>query len=628
MVDRINTAVIQAGDAVEPSPAHVRKSGFTLEVIEGPMDGVLVAEDRDEIFIGRRQENVGLSLHADMLVSSRHAVLRRTEDPAVLSLQDLDSANGTWVAGSRLVTPHRIPLGTCFVVGQSVLRCSARDERSTALIEPRELADERRRLIDRSAPEMDHGYGAAAMLACRERRGFVNDRHLFLGLAMTAADLPILERGHGPIPFDFLNEMLWRSADWSGIEDWVDQHLKQIKITNFFAVSLPFSPRVIRSLQQAERLVEDRGREYIEPIDWFRAAFDDGASRTSQVLARHRLNPHDMADDLARTVAKLSPRKHTGQTVEHRGTDSVAGAGRKFRPAPSALVLSTGDPALDSRAQELARRLYGLAALYHLATPEERRSVMQQMLGHEVGEVEIGYRRSLLEQVRRLFPIDPGSSEGASEMARLNNKIAQLEQRVAELEVDEPSHPAIGSGLPWHLLVEPGAEQRLDGLSPVDRPRVEFLLELLGFGIRVERFVIGMVHGLTVQSTTTTSMALPGYRTSIKAYLDDMTAGRQVQRQDLAGYLRDLETWLVASLTAYHEGPEIWFKALWKKISPAAIEAHTGGLGKMLGVQQWDNYKAAVRRISPEVAIQQILFEVRKIAQERHIEFNRRETKP
>ena len=625
MVDKPTTAVIPSGHAAtravdSRSLSRSRRGGLVLEAIDGPMDGALIAKDLDAVHIGRHLD-CDLSLHGDLLVSSRHAILRRTSNPAVWSLEDAGSANGTWVDGMRLMTAHRIQAGGCFVVGQSVIRCLPEKGMETELrLEPQELTDERHRLLDLSSTGLRQGFGAAAMLACRERKGFINDRHFFLGLAMTEADLPILERGEGPISFDFLNQMLLRSADWTGVEEWIHKHLREIQISNFFTVSLPVSPRVIHSLRQAEEIARKRGRGKIDPVDWFRAVLADPASRISRILAEHRLRPEGLAADLASVSVHREPSRQILKTMPSG----------KHRAEPAPRALTSGDRTLDHRAQELSRRLYGLASLYHLAATEDRRMAMRQMLTQELAPMAGDQRRLLLEQVRRLFPVDPGSSEGAQEVARLNNRIAQLEQRVAEAPQSEPSI-ATAANLPWHLIVltkdkRRSQDQNFDGLSPIDRPRAEFLQDILGFGIAVERFVVGMVQGLTVRTTTSTALTLPGHRMSIKAYLDDMEAGRQVRRDALSGYLSDLEVWLVASLTAYHEGPEQWFKKLWKKISPAVIEANFSGWAQKLGLQQWDHYKTAVRRINPEVATQQILFEVRRIAEERHLEYIQRET--
>lgn len=630
MIERTSTAVIPAGErsvsAKQGGGGDGASRGIELEVVEGPMDGVVLNfEEGHEIFLGRGTDN-SLPLHGDMLVSGRHARLGRTDDPSVWMLEDLKSANGTWLDGARLVSPHPVRLGGSFLVGQSVVRCQPAGLAADHLPGVDQLADERQRLTERLSPDLRQSLGAAVMLACRERRGYVNDRHLFLGVAMSCPDLPPFARGRGPIPFETLNDLLWSNAHWTGVESWLDERLREIPISNFFATYLPPAPRVVRSLQQADEEAGDRGHELIEASDWLRVVLADGLGRTHQVLKRLGLEPAQLLKTLGKASGRPAPRPKTGVStgalralsVDDQGTDPLL-------RVPS---VSSGDPAVDHQAQELARRLYGLAALYHLATPEDRRTAMQQLLGQEMAEWPGDRRRRLLGQLRGLFPLDVGSTRDAAEVEHLHNRIAQLEHRVVELE--KGTQGPTGAGLPWHLIVESGSGSNLEGLSPIEVPRLQFLRELYQFSVKVEIFVTGLVRNFTAQTANTTSLALPGHRMSLRAYVDDMAAGRPVQIEALQGYLADVESWMVAGLAAYHEAPEIWFKKYWERASPAAIEARVGeGWAKKLGLQYselWRDYKEAVRKMNPEFVTQSIQHEVRQIAQERQMKFSQGRT--
>lgn len=630
MIERTTTAVIPAGELSASSPqgegTGEAPQGLELEVIEGPMDGVVLKiETGDEVHLGRGTDN-RLPLHGDMLVSGRHARLGRTSDPAVWLLEDLQSANGTWLDGARLVAPHPVRLGGSFLVGQSVVRCQPAGLAADHLPGIDQLADERQRLTQRMSPDLRQGLGAAVMLACRERRGYVNDRHFFLGVAMCCPDLPPFARGRGPIPFETLNELLWSNAQWTGVATWLDDRLREIPISNFFATYLPMAPRVLRGLQQADDEARDRGHEMIEADDWLRVVLGDGLGRTHQVLKRFGLDPAQLLKTLGKGSGRPAPRPKTGVStgamralaVDDKGTDPLI-------RMPS---VSSGDPAVDHQAQELARRLYGLAALYHLATPEDRRTAMQQLLRQEMADWPGDRRRRLLGQLRGLFPLDPGSTRDAAEVEHLHNQIAQLQHRVTELE--KGTQGPISAGLPWHLIVEAGSESSIEGLSPVEMPRLQFLRELFQFGVKVELFVTGLVRNFTAQTANTTSLALPGHRMSLRAYVDDMAAGRPVRIETLQGYLGDVEAWLVAGLAAYHEAPEVWFKKFWQRASPAAIEARVGeGWAKKLGLQYselWRDYKEAVRKLNPEFVTQSIQHEVRQIAQERQKKFSQGRT--
>lgn len=98
---------------------------YILEVVSGPQDGKTWPFER-EITIGRDDAVAGACLTLDRYVSRRHALLR--EDTAGLVLMDLESRNGTKVAGR--VVSEEIPIvpGEPFVVGRTMLRVRRAEE--------------------------------------------------------------------------------------------------------------------------------------------------------------------------------------------------------------------------------------------------------------------------------------------------------------------------------------------------------------------------------------------------------------------------------------------------------------------------------------------------------------------
>ena len=92
-------------------------ANLTLEIVEGPdaPRSVLVG---GELQIGRDPE-LDVSLR-DRQVSRRHARLRTTDDGAVID--DLGSANGTFVNDRRVVGPTRLNVGDELLLGVSVIR--------------------------------------------------------------------------------------------------------------------------------------------------------------------------------------------------------------------------------------------------------------------------------------------------------------------------------------------------------------------------------------------------------------------------------------------------------------------------------------------------------------------------
>lgn len=88
---------------------------ITIEVIRGPDKGRTFQIDNDAI-IGRQSETLAL---IDGTVSRQHAQLRRQDDSWMI--EDLDSANGTYVNGVRIYRPTRLQLGDQIRCGTTLL---------------------------------------------------------------------------------------------------------------------------------------------------------------------------------------------------------------------------------------------------------------------------------------------------------------------------------------------------------------------------------------------------------------------------------------------------------------------------------------------------------------------------
>jgi pSer/pThr/pTyr-binding forkhead associated (FHA) protein len=91
---------------------------YILEVLSGPLDGKTWPFER-EITIGRDDAVAGACITLDRYISRRHAQIR--EDGASLRLADLESRNGTRLAGKPIVETVLSP-GDRFIVGRTLLR--------------------------------------------------------------------------------------------------------------------------------------------------------------------------------------------------------------------------------------------------------------------------------------------------------------------------------------------------------------------------------------------------------------------------------------------------------------------------------------------------------------------------
>lgn len=86
-----------------------------LEVLGGPIDGHLFQFNK-KVQIGREGE---IPLTIDRFISRRHATIDPTASGVIL--EDLNSTNGTFVNGERLVGKTQLHNKQVFVVGKTWL---------------------------------------------------------------------------------------------------------------------------------------------------------------------------------------------------------------------------------------------------------------------------------------------------------------------------------------------------------------------------------------------------------------------------------------------------------------------------------------------------------------------------
>lgn len=97
---------------------------YVLEVVSGPLDGKTWSFD-NEITIGRDGSVATACITTDRYVSRRHAKL--WEDAGRLFVEDLESRNGTRIAGQPIAEQTALEVGTPFVVGRTRLRVTKAD---------------------------------------------------------------------------------------------------------------------------------------------------------------------------------------------------------------------------------------------------------------------------------------------------------------------------------------------------------------------------------------------------------------------------------------------------------------------------------------------------------------------
>ncbi|HWK19496.1 MAG TPA: FHA domain-containing protein [Microbacteriaceae bacterium] len=95
-----------------PAPGEMARR---LVVTDGPKSGLEIELPDEELTIGRSSDS-GLVIRDDF-TSSRHARLLNWPNGWVI--QDLDSTNGTFLAGTRVHSPTPVPLRTPITIGTS-----------------------------------------------------------------------------------------------------------------------------------------------------------------------------------------------------------------------------------------------------------------------------------------------------------------------------------------------------------------------------------------------------------------------------------------------------------------------------------------------------------------------------
>ena len=95
------------------SPAATAQSARRLVITAGAKEGIEILLGSKPLTIGRSSDS-GLIIRDDY-TSTHHARLMIMNDSWVI--QDLDSTNGTFVDGSRVVVPTQVPLNTPIKIG-------------------------------------------------------------------------------------------------------------------------------------------------------------------------------------------------------------------------------------------------------------------------------------------------------------------------------------------------------------------------------------------------------------------------------------------------------------------------------------------------------------------------------
>jgi hypothetical protein len=106
-------APVPAARAVAPTGGSTSLGATRLVITGGAKEGLEIPLPSEQLTIGRASES-GLVIRDDY-TSTHHARLLLWKDGWVI--QDLDSTNGTYLDGTRVIVPTQVPVNTTVKIG-------------------------------------------------------------------------------------------------------------------------------------------------------------------------------------------------------------------------------------------------------------------------------------------------------------------------------------------------------------------------------------------------------------------------------------------------------------------------------------------------------------------------------
>jgi hypothetical protein len=640
-------------------PSRPAATALGLEVWLGPMEGesfsVGAPSGTAVVRVGRRRADEKRGLKNDLVlaegdgVSGFHAEVRLSG--GAIRVKDLNSTNGTFVANKRVSTEVEVAPGEIFMLSTTPLQAFLEEIPAPPVPSDQEIA---------AAQAFGKMLAAVCGSARRHRDVFVDTRHLLDALARSKNPGVGKAFDAASTSLERALDILWDGDLFSGEHEWLRRFL-----------AVPSEGTAAAPAASGEPALSVRVRAIfgaaLARLSAYPAAEGEplapGALLTA--LAQSRRGPVQAWLALLKIEGvplpeKRAPSRKTARVVLATGT--VAGASEATLKAPVAAdataprparaeepalpsmtaplprlsggaagraaaalpVFTTGDVVLDQRARAIAIELEEAAAVYRFSTSEDRRSVLKAVVNKALASVAPENRTRILDQIRLQFPIadvpppPPAAEEGDKQKAR----IRQLERQVEELSASAAAKPskraaASADAVDWNaILAQEPPEGRQGDVN------LQVLRDVVAYARRTERFLLGVIQGVTMPGSETASFRLRAHRYTLGAVLSLLEQGKEPDGKGVADYLRDLERWQVAILAGHHESARLWFERFWKKVAPSAIEGMAAKAGgwKLGGgaAELWNRYKDAVEGLSPDVVCDQVLKAAYRFAQEEY----------
>ncbi len=617
---------------------------LAAEVWLGPMEGLRHVTPTGDapatIHIGRVSVDKKTSTRNEFVlsygygVSSAHAEVRF--DRGRLFLKDNGSTNGTSVQSGQVTGEIEIHSGDVFLVSSTPVRVRLVDATLPEMPFPRVLRGEA--WPDPAVQSIVRGAREAAT-----QRGelFADTRHLCDALLRSrSASIQRILRDATWSREQALAE-LWEGRLFAGPYEWLNDLFLQPLGLKTGSDELILSPKVGFLLEECQRRSIESSAMDLETTlrhALLKLLRQDEESAVGSWLARRLplFAPREEAP-----APPPAPRPSRPAAVPP-GPEAPPKAGPARRPeaarrepVPEPAAPGTGfagsaltqdEIALDRKARELADELLRESAAYRFSTPADRREALKSLVVRELHSLAPDKRPRVLEQLRLQFPVAvPGDVPNTEEL-RLKRRVAELERRLAEAAA-QPAAPApkaapAAVALPWKTLLTPE-----DGKASTLEPRLAVLREALRFAQDVETFTLGLVEAMTMPGAETASFRLPNFRDRLSGFLAAAADGKSVNPNDVRDYLAELRRWQIAISAGHHEAPKLWFTRLWKRISPAVIEAGKPEAGwKLRGetAEWWNQYRDLVKDLNPDLVQDQVLQAAAHFSQTEFQKLNKR----
>jgi hypothetical protein len=639
---------------------------FAVEVWLGPMEGLRYVTPAGNapvtIHIGRVSVDKKTNTRNEFVlsyghgVSSTHAELRL--ERGRLFLKDAGSTNGTSVQSGQVTGEAEIRSGDVFLVSSTPVRVRLVDAPLPEMPFPRVLRGEA--WPDPAVQSIVRGAREAAV-----QRGelFTDTRHLCDAILRSrSASIQRILRDASWSREQALAE-LWEGRLFAGPYTWLNDLFLQPIGLKTGSDELILSPKVGFLLEECQRRSIESSAMDLETTlrhELLTLLRQDAESAVGSWLARRlpglaaneepppkppssprpsppadappsgpetrrppsqRTKPVRAAEVFVDRVADLLTKDEKVPTAPTPPPVERAGPGAALAGAP----LTEEEIALDRKARELGDALLRESATYRFSTPADRREALRSLVVKELHALQPAGRPRVLEQLRLQFPVvAPGDVPNLEEL-RLRRRVAELERRLAEAAsrpAAAASKSAVAASLPWRTLLTPE-----DGKASTLEPRLAVVRDVLRFAQDVETFTLGLVEAMTMPGAETANFRLPNFRDRLSVFFAAAAEGKDVNPDDVRDYLAELRRWQIAISAGHHEAPKLWFTKLWKRISPAVIEAGKPEAGwKLRGetAEWWNQYRDLVKDLNPDLVQDQVLQAAAHFSQAEFQKLNKR----